>query len=54
VVVLSVVIAGAAGCADGRRAEAGATTPTAVGPTCATEVPRDYGVAGWFTGGPGR
>jgi hypothetical protein len=109
VVVLSVVVAGAAGCAAGRSAErvsraappasrsavAGATTPTAAGPTGPTEVinfpvgswrrlppspparleipaigvstplvrlglladgtmevPRDYGVAGWFTGGP--
>jgi Sortase domain len=108
VVVLSVVVAGAAGCAAGRSAErvsraappasrsavAGATTPTAAG-TGTTEVidfpvgswrrlppspparleipaigvstplvrlglladgtmevPRDYGVAGWFTGGP--
>jgi Sortase domain len=109
VVVLSVVVAGAAGCAAGRSAErvsraappasrsavAGATTPTAAGPTGTTEVidfpvgswrrlppspparleipaigvstplvrlglladgtmevPRDYGVAGWFSGGP--
>jgi Sortase domain len=109
VVVLSVVAAGAAGCAAGRSAErvsraappasrsavAGATTPTAAGPTGTTEVinfpvgswrrlppspparleipaigvstplvrlglladgamevPRDYGMAGWFTGGP--
>jgi Sortase domain len=110
VVVLSVVVAGAAGRAAGRSAErvsraappasrsavAGATTPTAVGSTRTTEVidfpvgswrrlppspparleipaigvsaplvrlglladdgtmevPRDYGVAGWFTGGP--
>jgi Sortase domain len=109
VVVLSVAVAGAAGCAAGRSAErvsraappasrsavAGATTPTAAGPTRTTEVvdfpvgawrrlppspparleipaigvstrlvrlglladgtmevPRDYGVAGWFTGGP--
>ena len=91
VVVLSVVVAGAAGCA----AVAGVTAPTAAGPTRTTEVidfpvgswrrlppspparleipaigvstprvrlglladgtmevPRDYGVAGWFTGGP--
>jgi hypothetical protein len=91
VVALSVVVAGAAGCAAG----AGVTTPTAAGPTRATEiidfpvgswrrlppspparleipaigvsttlvrlglladgtmeVPRDDGVAGWFTGGP--
>jgi hypothetical protein len=109
VVVLSVVVAGAAGCAAGRSAErvsraappasrsavAGATTPTAADPARTTEVvdfpvgswrrlppspparleipaigvstrlvrlglladgtmevPRDYGVAGWFTGGP--
>jgi LPXTG-site transpeptidase (sortase) family protein len=109
VVALSVVVAGVAGCAAGRSAErvsraappasrsavAGATTPTAAGPTRTTEVvnfpvgswrrlppspparleipaigvstplvrlglladgtmevPRDYGVAGWFTGGP--
>jgi hypothetical protein len=52
VVVLSVVVAGAAGCAAGRSAErvsraappasrsavAGATTPTAAGPSRATEV----------------
>jgi LPXTG-site transpeptidase (sortase) family protein len=109
VVALSVVVAGAAGCAAGRPVErvsraappasrsavAGATTPTAAGPTRTTEVinfpvgswrrlspspparleipaigvssplvrlglladgtmevPRDYGVAGWFTGAP--
>jgi hypothetical protein len=109
VVVLTVVVAGAAGCAAGRSAErvsraapaasrsavAGAITPTAAGPTRTTEVinfpvgswrrlppspparleipaigvstplvrlglladgtmevPRDYGMAGWFTGGP--
>jgi hypothetical protein len=109
VVVLSVVVAGPAGCAAGRSAErvsraappasrsavAGATTPTAADPARTTEVvdfpvgswrrlppspparleipaigvstrlvrlglladgtmevPRDYGVAGWFTGGP--
>jgi hypothetical protein len=109
VVVLTVVVAGAAGCAAGRSAArvsraapaasrsavAGAITPTAAGPTRTTEVinfpvgswrrlppspparleipaigvstplvrlglladgtmeiPRDYGVAGWFTGGP--
>ena len=85
--------AGAAGRAASRSAVSGATTPTAVGPTRATEVidfpvgswrrlppsprleipaigvstpmvrlglladgtmevPRDHGVAGWFTGGP--
>jgi Sortase domain len=95
VVVLSVVVAGAAGRAASRPTVSGATTPTAVGPTGVTEVidfpvgswrrlppsppprleipaigvstpmvrlglladgtmevPRDYGVAGWFTGGP--
>ena len=38
VVVLSVVVAGAAGCAGSRSAVAGATTPTGAGPTRATEA----------------
>jgi hypothetical protein len=60
VVVLSVVVAGVTGCAAGRSAErvsraappasrsavAGATTPTAAGPTCATEV-IDFPVGSW-------
>jgi hypothetical protein len=70
VVVLSVVVAGVAGCAAGRPAErvSRAAPPArleipAIGVSTplvrlgllvdgSMEVPRDYGVAGWFTGGP--